>query len=74
MSDESRETAPHQETHSVRLSARIKQSNYERLERLAVAKGWFLANGKPNISRALNEALSLLDSILQRAAKRRHPK
>jgi hypothetical protein len=73
MSDEPQESASAQETHSVRLSARIKQSNYERLEKFAVAKGWFLVSGKPNISRALNEALSLLDSILQRATKRRRP-
>jgi len=59
------------ETHAVRLSARVKASNYERLERFAIARGWFLANGKPNISRALNEALAKLDSLIQRATKRR---
>lgn len=68
MSDE--QPISSEETHSVRLSARIKQSNYERLERFAVSRGWLLSNGKPNISRALNEALARLDSLLQRAKRR----
>lgn len=53
------------ETNSVRLSARIKPSAYERLERFAVAKGWLLPSGKPNISRALNEVLQRVDQLLR---------
>lgn len=58
------------ETNSIRLSARIKPSSYERLEHFAIAKGWLLPSGKPNISRALNEALSRLDRLLQKASRR----
>lgn len=62
--------AEDKETNSVRLSARIKPSAYERLERFASAKGWYLPSGKPNISRALNEVLAQLDRLIQRAGRR----
>jgi hypothetical protein len=42
------------ETHTVRLSARTTQSNYEKLFEIAKTKGWLNAQGRPNISKVLN--------------------
>lgn len=42
------------ETHTIRLSARTTQSNYEKLFEIAKAKGWLNAQGRPNISKVLN--------------------
>lgn len=58
------------ETNTVRLSARTKPSNYDKLVEIATTKGWLNAQGRPNISRVLNFVIERFDARSRKEAKR----
>ncbi len=49
------------ETNTVRLSARTKPSNFDKLVVIAKHKGWLNAQGRPNISKVLNFVIEQFD-------------
>lgn len=49
------------ETNTVRLSARTRPSNFQKLRQIAEAKGWINAQGRPNISRVINFVVEQFD-------------
>jgi len=58
------------ETNTVRLSARTKPSNFDKLVYIAKAKGWLNAQGHPNISRVLNFVIEHFDPKAVKEKKR----
>jgi hypothetical protein len=59
------------ETNTVRLSARTKPSNFDKLVEIAKENGWLNAQGRPNISRVLNFVIEHFDpKAVRKEAKR----
>ena len=50
------------ETHTVRLSARTTQSNFEKLIEIAKEHEWINAQGRPNISKVINHVIEKFDA------------
>lgn len=57
------------ETHSVRLSFRSTVSNFEKLVKIAKAKGWLNAQGKPNVSAVLNYVIEKFEDTSHKEKK-----
>lgn len=49
------------ETNTVRLSARTRPTNFQKLRQIAEIKGWINAQGHPNISRVINFVIEQFD-------------
>jgi hypothetical protein len=59
------------ETNSERLSARTTASNYKKLVRIAKAKGWMNAKGKPNLSAVINFLIEQFDASKLKRRRRK---